>query len=54
MEEPDTKVQIQSAEKAKLLRILGIWFGLAVAIGGMVGVGILRTPGIVAANLDSV
>jgi APA family basic amino acid/polyamine antiporter len=31
-----------------LLRILGLAFGLAVVIGGVVGQGILRTPGIVA------
>lgn len=31
-----------------LLRILGIAFGLAVVVGGVVGQGILRTPGIVA------
>jgi APA family basic amino acid/polyamine antiporter len=31
-----------------LLRILGLAFGLAVVVGGVVGQGILRTPGIVA------
>ena len=34
----------------KLLRILGVGFGIAVNIGGTVGVGILRTPGIVASH----
>ena len=34
-----------------LLRILGLAFGLAVVIGGVVGQGILRTPGIVAGAL---
>lgn len=38
----------------KLLRILGIGFGLAIVIGGTVGVGILRNPGGVAAQLPSV
>jgi APA family basic amino acid/polyamine antiporter len=38
-------------QKNKLLRILGLGFGLAVAIGGMIGVGILRTPGTVASHL---
>jgi APA family basic amino acid/polyamine antiporter len=38
----------------KLLRILGVGFGIAVSIGGTVGVGILRTPGIVAAYLPSI
>ncbi len=32
----------------RLLRILGLAFGLAVVVGGVVGQGILRTPGIVA------
>lgn len=43
--------EIHSAEKNKLLKILGIGFGLAIVIGGMIGGGVLRTPGIVAANL---
>jgi len=37
----------------RLLRILGITFGLAIAIGGTIGVGILRIPGLVAAQLGS-
>ncbi|HTQ14118.1 MAG TPA: APC family permease [Rhizomicrobium sp.] len=32
-----------------LLRILGVTFGVAVAIGGMIGAGILRTPSSIAA-----
>jgi APA family basic amino acid/polyamine antiporter len=36
-----------------LLRILGLTFGLAVILGGTIGVGILRTPGTVAAELRS-
>jgi APA family basic amino acid/polyamine antiporter len=54
METTQTTAETQSAEKNKLLRILGIGFGLAVVVGGMIGVGILRTPGIVAANVGSV
>ncbi|MGI8638853.1 MAG: APC family permease [Pyrinomonadaceae bacterium] len=46
-------VTIELPQKNPLLRILGVTFGLAVVIGGMIGVGILRTPGIVAANLGS-
>ena len=34
-----------------LLKILGVTFGIAVTIGGMIGLGILRTPGLVAAQL---
>ncbi len=35
----------------RLLRLLGVGFGVAVTVGGTVGVGILRTPGTVAAYL---
>lgn len=34
-----------------LLRVLGVTFGLAVTVGGTIGMGILRTPGDVAAQL---
>jgi basic amino acid/polyamine antiporter, APA family len=36
-----------------LLRVLGLGFGLAVIVGSTVGVGILRTPGLVAGQLGS-
>ena len=38
----------------KLLRILGLGFGLAIVVGATVGVGILRNPGGVAEQLGSV
>jgi APA family basic amino acid/polyamine antiporter len=38
----------------RLLNILGVGFGLAGAVGGTIGAGILRTPGLVAAQLPSV
>ena len=41
------------SERGQLLRILGLGFGIAAVIGGMVGQGILRTPGIVAAGAGS-
>jgi APA family basic amino acid/polyamine antiporter len=37
----------------RLLRLLGVGFGIAVTVGGTVGAGILRTPGMVAAQLES-
>jgi APA family basic amino acid/polyamine antiporter len=37
----------------RLLRLLGVGFGVAVTVGGTVGVGILRTPGMVAAHLEN-
>ena len=42
-----------SRENGKLLRVLGVGFGLAVTIGGTIGMGILRTPGQVAAQLPT-
>jgi len=39
--------------KGELLRVLGIGFGVAVVVGGAVGQGIMRTPGIVAGALPS-
>jgi APA family basic amino acid/polyamine antiporter len=42
-----------TAKRDKLLRILGVGFGVAVVIGGTIGVGILRTPGAIAALLGS-
>jgi basic amino acid/polyamine antiporter, APA family len=40
-----------SETSAQLRRVLGLGFGLAVSIGGTIGVGILRTPGLVAEQL---
>lgn len=37
-----------------LLSVLGLGFGLAVLVGNTIGMGILRTPGVVAAHLPSV
>ena len=36
-----------------LLRVLGLIFGVAVVVGGMVGSGIMRAPGVVAQGLTS-
>src|ERR1043165_2934173 len=38
-------------QRGRLLRILGVGFGLAVIIGNTIGAGIFRTPGAVAAEL---
>ena len=37
----------------RLLRVLGVGFGLAVTVGNTIGAGILRAPGDVAANVGS-
>jgi basic amino acid/polyamine antiporter, APA family len=42
-----------SENRGKLLRVLGIAFGIATVVGGMVGQGILRAPGIVADAVHS-
>ena len=40
-------------DSGTLLRVLGVGFGLAVTIGGTIGMGILRTPGEVAKELPT-
>jgi amino acid transporter len=42
-----------SLPRSQLLRVLGIAFGIAIIIGNTIIVGILRTPGEVAANLPN-
>nr|MDQ3039061.1 amino acid permease [Pseudomonadota bacterium] len=41
-------------DSGHLLRVLGVAFGLAVLVGNTIGMGILRTPGEVAARVPSV
>lgn len=48
-----TKHRPSSFQKGTLLRVLGVGFGLAVTIGGTIGMGILRTPGEVATQLPT-
>jgi APA family basic amino acid/polyamine antiporter len=44
----------QGASPGGLLKVLGLAFGLAVVVGDVIGMGILRTPGEVARHLPSV
>ncbi len=44
---------MMSQKSGHLRRVLGIGFGLAVSVGATIGVGILRTPGLVAAQLHT-
>jgi APA family basic amino acid/polyamine antiporter len=46
-------VRARAATAGGLMRVLGIGFGLAVIIGSTLGIGILRTPGLVARQLGS-
>ena len=54
MEIVENLIEPEIARSGHLLRILGVGFGLAVGIGGTIGVGILRNPSGVAAHLNSV
>jgi len=47
-------LETPAGQGGKLLKILGVTFGIAATIGGMIGLGILRTPGTVAGQLGSV
>src|SRR5437773_12149948 len=51
METEQSRPSTASLGKERLLRILGVTFGVAVGVGGTIGIGILRIPGCVAAHL---
>lgn len=53
METAESFARSSPAPSGKLLRVLGVTFGLAAAVGGTIGVGILRNPGGVAEHLGS-
>ncbi len=53
MELVENIIEPTTAQRGQLLKILGVGFGIAVGIGGTIGVGILRNPGGVAAKLGS-
>lgn len=44
---------MSDTDSSHLLRVLGIAFGVAVVVGGTIGQGILRTPGMVAQGVQS-
>ncbi len=54
MEAIENIIETRPAQSGKLLKILGVGFGVAVGIGGTIGVGILRSPGLIADGLGSV
>jgi APA family basic amino acid/polyamine antiporter len=43
----------RSRGSGKLLQVLGVWFGIAVAVGNAIAAGIVRTPGDIAKMLPS-
>ncbi len=51
--EPETGRLPYRKDKGKLLQILGVGFGVAVAVGNSISVGIVRTPGSIAAILPN-
>jgi basic amino acid/polyamine antiporter, APA family len=53
MEIVENLIEPKTAQSGKLLKILGVGFGIAVGIGGTIGVGILRNPSGVAEQLGS-
>jgi len=54
MEIVENIVEPKIQSSGHLLKILGVGFGIAVGIGGTIGVGVLRNPGSIAAHLGSV
>ena len=44
MEAVENIIETPAAQRGKLLKILGVGFGVAVGIGGTIGAGILRNP----------
>lgn len=54
VKKPDAVVnELAPRERGHLLRVLGVVFGMAVTVGITIGMGILRTPGDVAAQLPT-
>lgn len=50
---PDTNPATADSSAGRLLRVLGLAFGLAVMVGLTIGMGILRTPGEIAAKVPT-
>src|SRR5207245_8221621 len=42
-----------AVSRGRLLQVLGVWFGMAVAIGNAIAAGIVRTPGEIASILPN-
>ncbi|HEX8499259.1 MAG TPA: APC family permease [Pyrinomonadaceae bacterium] len=53
VESPAADAAVETGGRGRLLRVLGVVFGLAVTVGITIGMGILRTPGEVAAQMPN-
>jgi basic amino acid/polyamine antiporter, APA family len=51
--DPSQQTAALRKDKGKLLQILGVGFGIAVAVGNAISAGIVRTPGDIAARLPN-
>jgi len=51
--DPSTPSLRSRKDRGKLLQILGVGFGIAVAVGNAISAGIVRTPGDIAARLPN-
>lgn len=49
----DTTALSKARSRGRLLQVLGMWFGIAVAVGNAVAAGIVRTPGDIARMLPN-
>ncbi|PYU73891.1 MAG: APC family permease [Acidobacteria bacterium] len=52
-ETPSTASSLAAVGRGRLLQVLGMWFGMAAAIGNTIAAGIVRTPGDVARLLPN-
>jgi APA family basic amino acid/polyamine antiporter len=53
LQTPDAPTSPAGVSRGRLLRILGVGFGLSVAIGNTIAAGIVRTPGEIAAQVST-
>src|SRR5262249_6175478 len=50
---PNQTMTVTPPARRGLIRILGVGFGLAVIVGSTIGIGVLRTPGLVAGQIPN-
>jgi APA family basic amino acid/polyamine antiporter len=52
-EAPSIRIAPGAKGRGRLLRVLGVWFGIAAAVGNAIAAGIVRTPGEIARALPN-